>query len=78
MEWTIHQIAMKTGIPKDTLRYYDKLVHRRINNESLRWSDFPRAQTKKPQRSPLRLRFFICTLEKPSSANKLIIYSSMY
>jgi len=54
------------------------LVHRRINNESLRWSDFLRAQTKKPQRSPLRLRFFICTLEKPSSANELIIYSSMY
>jgi len=25
MEWTIHQIAMKTGIPKDSLRYYDKL-----------------------------------------------------
>ena len=25
MEWTFHQISMKTGIPKDTLRYYDKL-----------------------------------------------------
>jgi len=25
MEWTIHQIAKETGIPKDSLRYYDKL-----------------------------------------------------
>jgi len=25
MEWTIQQIALITGIPKDSLRYYDKL-----------------------------------------------------
>ena len=28
------------------------------------WSIFPIAHVKKPQRSPLRLRFLTCTLEK--------------
>ena len=47
------------------------LVHRFRNNCII-------AQLKKPQRSPLRLRFFNCTLESVSCANDTVIYETMY
>ena len=54
------------------------LVHRYRNNYTTHLSANPIAQMKKPQRSPLRLRFFICTLESASSAIGIVIYETMY
>ena len=38
----------------------------------------PSAQFKKPQRSPLRLRFLNCTLESVSCVNNTVIYETIY
>ena len=54
------------------------LVHRFRNNYTTHLSANPIAQIKKPQRSPLRLRFFICTLESASCAIGIVIYETMY
>ena len=54
------------------------LVHRFRNNCIIHLSTNPIAQFKKPQRSPLRLRFFNCTLESVSCANDTVIYETMY
>ena len=54
------------------------LVHRFRNNYTTHLSANPIAQMKKPQRSPLRLRFFICTLESASCAIGIVIYETMY
>ena len=54
------------------------LVHRFVNNYTTHLSANPIAQMKKPQRSPLRLRFFICTLESASCAIGIVIYETMY
>ena len=55
-----------------------KLVHRFRNNCIIHLSTNPIAQFKKPQRSPLRLRFLNCTLESVSSVNNTVIYETMY
>ena len=55
-----------------------RLVHRSRNNYTTHLSANPIAQMKKPQRSPLRLRFFICTLESASCAIGIVIYETMY
>ncbi len=49
------------------------LVHRIINNCHFHLSILPIAQDKKPQRSPLRLRFLSCTLESISCVNIAVI-----
>ena len=54
------------------------LVHHFRNNYTTHLSANPIAQMKKPQRSPLRLRFFICTLESASCAIGIVIYEMMY
>ena len=54
------------------------LVHCFRNNYTNHLSANPIAQIKKPQRSPLRLRFFICTLESASCAIGIVIYETMY
>ena len=54
------------------------LVHRFRNNCIIHLSTNPIAQFKKPQRSPLRLRFLNCTLESVSSVNNTVIYETMY
>ena len=54
------------------------LVHRFRNNYTTHLSANPIAQMKKPQRSPLRLRFFICTLESAFCAIDIVIYETMY
>ena len=54
------------------------LVHRFRNNCIIHLSTNPIAQFKKPQRSPLRLRFFNCTLESVSCVNDTVIYETMY
>jgi hypothetical protein len=60
------------------LPIYLLLVHRFRNNCIIHLSTNPIAQFKKPQRSPLRLRFFNCTLESVSCANDTVIYETMY
>ena len=50
-----------------------ELVHRIINNCHFHLSILPIAQDKKPQRSPLRLRFLSCTLESISCVNIAVI-----
>ena len=57
---------------------YSRLVHRFRNNYTTHLSANSIAQMKKPQRSPLRLRFFICTLESISCAIGIVIYETMY
>ena len=67
----------QAGIPYPTGSLFDQfiiyeivkqlpclLVHRKLNNYPIHWPNFPIAQVQKPQRSPLRLRFCACTLEK--------------
>ena len=54
------------------------LVHRFRNNCIIHLSTNPIAQFKKPQRSPLRLRFFTCTLESASCVIDMGIFSTMY
>ena len=54
------------------------LVHRLQNNWPIRLSANPIAQFKKPQRSPLRLRFLNCTLESASCVIRPVIYETMY
>ena len=54
------------------------LVHRYRNNYTTHLSASPSVQMKKPQRSSLRLRFFIWTLESASSAIGIVIYETMY
>ena len=53
-------------------------VHRFRNNYTTHLSANPIAQIKKTQRSPLRLRFFICTLKSASCAIGIVIYKTMY
>ena len=60
------------------LPIYLLLVHRFRNNCIIHLSTNPIAQFKKPQRSPLRLRFFNCTLESVSCVNDTVIYETMY
>ena len=53
-------------------------VQRFRNNQTLYLPIFPIAQSKKPQRSPLRLRFLLCTLGKISFVYSLVIYEPLY
>ena len=54
------------------------LVHRFRNNYTIHLPANPIVQVEKPQRSPLRLRFFTCTLESASYAIGIVIYETMY
>ena len=54
------------------------LVHRFRNNYTIHLPANPSVQVEKPRRSPLRLRFFTCTLESASYAIGIVIYETMY
>ena len=54
------------------------LVHRFRNNHTTHLSANPIAQVYKPQRSPLRLRFYTSTLESASYAIGIVIYEALY
>ena len=54
------------------------LVHRFRNNYTIHLPANPIAQVEKPRRSPLRLRFYTCTLESVSYAIGIVIYETMY
>ena len=54
------------------------LVHRFQNNCIIHLSANSIAQLKKPQRSPLRLRFLNCTFESVSCVDDTVIYETMH
>ena len=54
------------------------LVHHFRNNYTIHLPANPSVQVEKPRRSPLRLRFFTCTLESASYAIGIVIYETMY
>ena len=54
------------------------LVHRFRNNYTIHLPANPIVQVEKPQRSPLRLRFYTSTLESASYAIDIVIYETLY
>ena len=54
------------------------LVHRFRNNYTIHLPANPIVQVEKPRRSPLRLRFYTCTLESASYVIGIVIYETMY
>ena len=72
----IYLTILSSQTPNTFCRHYC-LVHRFQNNYTINLPANPTVQLEKPRRSPLRLRFYTCTLESASYAIGIVISETM-
>ena len=73
----IYLTILYSQTPNTFCRHYC-LVHRFQNNYTINLPANPTVQLEKPRRSPLRLRFYTCTIEIASYAIGIVISETMY